>query len=37
VIIGGPVTREDDGSEWVQLNVNGTEGWVSFEFLQPVS
>jgi hypothetical protein len=34
-VIGGPVIREDDGSEWVQIRVLDTEGWVAFEFLQP--
>lgn len=35
-VIGGPVTREDDGSEWAQVRVLDTEGWVSFEFIEPV-
>jgi hypothetical protein len=34
-VIGGPVIREDDGSEWVQIEVLGTQGWVAFEFLEP--
>jgi hypothetical protein len=36
VVIGGPVTREDDGSEWVQISFQGTEGWISFDLLAPV-
>jgi hypothetical protein len=36
VVIGGPVTREDDGSEWVQISFQGTEGWIAFDLLQPV-
>jgi len=35
-VIGGPVIRQDDRSEWVQVDVQGTQGWVSFEFLAPV-
>lgn len=34
-VIGGPVIREDDGSEWVQIEVLDTQGWVAFEFLEP--
>lgn len=36
VMIGGPVTREDDGSEWVQISFQGTEGWIAFDLLEPV-
>jgi uncharacterized protein YraI len=35
-VIGGPVTREDDGTEWVQIQALGTEGWIAFEFLEPI-
>lgn len=35
-VIGGPVVREDDGSEWVQIRFVDSEGWVSFEYLEPV-
>ncbi len=35
-VIGGPVLQQDDGSEWVQIRVLDTEGWVAFEFLEPV-
>lgn len=35
-IIGGPVVRADDGSEWVQARVLDTEGWLALEFLEPV-
>lgn len=34
-VIGGPVIREDDGTEWVQIRALDIEGWVAFEFLQP--
>lgn len=34
-VIGGPVIRESDGSEWVQIKVLDTVGWVAFEFLEP--
>lgn len=34
-VIGGPVIRESDGSEWVQIEVLDTVGWVAFEFLEP--
>jgi hypothetical protein len=36
IVIGGPVVRTDDGSEWVQIQVGDTVGWVAFEFLAPV-
>jgi hypothetical protein len=36
IVVGGPVTREDDGSEWVLISFQGTEGWISFELLEPV-
>jgi uncharacterized protein YgiM (DUF1202 family) len=36
VVVGGPVVRTDDGSEWVQIQVGETIGWVAFEFLAPV-
>ncbi len=35
-VIGGPVIQQDDGAEWVQIRVLDTEGWVAFEFLEPV-
>lgn len=35
-VIGGPVVREGDTTEWVQIRVLDTEGWVAFEFLEPV-
>jgi hypothetical protein len=35
-VVGGPVTREDDDSEWVQVRVLDTDGWVAFEFLEAV-
>jgi hypothetical protein len=35
-VIGGPVVRSDDGTEWVQIEVLGSEGWVSFDLLEPV-
>ena len=34
-VIGGPVIQAEDGTEWVQIDVNGTTGWVSTEFLEP--
>ena len=36
-VIGGPVVREDDGTEWVQIRAVDTDGWVAFEFLEPVA
>lgn len=35
-VIGGPVVREGDDTQWVQIRVLDTEGWVAFEFLEPV-
>lgn len=35
-VVGGPVVRSDDGSEWVQIETLGTQGWVAFEFLEPI-
>lgn len=35
-VVGGPVIQQDDGTEWVQIRVLDTEGWVAFEFLEPV-
>lgn len=36
VVIGGPVSREGEDSEWVQISVLGTEGWIAFDLLEPV-
>lgn len=35
-VIGGPVIRQDEDTEWVQIRVLDTDGWVAFEFLEPV-
>lgn len=35
-VIGGPVVRQDEDTEWVQIRVLDTEGWVAFEYLEPV-
>lgn len=32
-VTGGPVTQAADGSEWVEIEVNGTRGWVSADFI----
>ena len=34
-ITGGPVTQAADDSEWVQVEVNGTNGWITTEYLEP--
>lgn len=35
-VTGGPVLRADEDTEWVRIRALGTEGWVVFEFLEPV-
>lgn len=35
LVSGGPVTQADDGTEWVQIDVNGESGWITNEFLEP--
>lgn len=35
LVLGGPVTQTDDGTEWVQIEVDGEPGWVTTEFLEP--
>lgn len=32
-VTGGPVTQAADGSEWIEIEVNGTRGWISAEFI----
>lgn len=34
-ITGGPVTQLSDGSEWIEIEFNGTRGWISAEFIEP--
>lgn len=35
VIVGGPVTQTEDGSEWVLIEVEGQSGWITNDFLEP--
>lgn len=35
LVLGGPVTQADDGTEWVQIEVNGEPGWITNDFLEP--
>lgn len=35
-VVGGPVTQADDDTEWVQIELDGTPGWITTEFLDPV-
>ena len=35
LVLGGPVTQADDGSEWVVIEVDGEPGWITTEFLEP--
>lgn len=34
-VIGGPVSQAADGTLWVQVEVDGVPGWVSFDFVEP--
>lgn len=34
-VTGGPVTQEGDGSEWVQIDIDGTPGWITTDFIEP--
>lgn len=34
-VLGGPVSQATDGTLWVQVEVDGVPGWVSFEFVEP--
>ena len=34
-VVGGPVVQTEDGSEWVQIEIDGTTGWISTEFIEP--
>lgn len=36
-VIGGPVTQGTDDSEWVQIEVDGQQGWITTEFVEPVT
>ncbi len=36
VVLSEPVTRDDDGQQWVQVEVDGETGWVAAEFIEPV-
>lgn len=33
-ITGGPVTQAADDSEWVEIEFNGTRGWISADFIE---
>ncbi len=35
LVLGGPVTQSEDGSEWVQIEVNDETGWISTDFIEP--
>ncbi len=32
-VTGGPVTQAADGSEWIEIEVNGTRGWIRSDFI----
>lgn len=34
-VVGGPVTQAEDGSEWVQIDIDGQPGWITTEFIEP--
>ncbi len=34
-LLGGPVTREDDGFVWAQVEIAGQVGWVVIDVLEP--
>lgn len=34
-VTGGPVIQASDESEWVQVTIDGTTGWISTEFIEP--
>jgi hypothetical protein len=34
-VIGGPVSQATDGTIWVQVEVDGVPGWVSFDLVEP--
>ena len=34
-VIGGPVSQTTDDTLWVQVEVDGVPGWVSFDFVEP--
>lgn len=34
-VTGGPVVQAADDSEWVQVTVSGTSGWISTEYIEP--
>jgi SH3-like domain-containing protein len=34
-VTSDPVVREGDDSEWVRIEVDGQEGWVATEFIEP--
>ncbi len=35
LVLGGPVTQADDGTEWVMIEVGDESGWITTEFLEP--
>lgn len=36
-VIGGPVVREGEAFQWVQVRIGDLTGWVVLDFLEPVS
>ena len=34
-VLGGPVAQSADGSQWLQIEVDGVPGWVTTEFVEP--
>lgn len=34
-VTSDPVIRDGDGTEWVRVEVEGQEGWVAIEFIEP--
>ncbi len=34
-VTSDPVTREDEDTDWVRVEVDGEEGWVAAGFIEP--
>lgn len=35
IVSGGPVIQSEDDTEWVLIEIDGTPGWITTEFIEP--
>lgn len=36
-VLSDPVTRKGETSQWVEVQINGQDGWVATDFIAPAS